>query len=85
LDAAVDDLSDRSGREPIIESFADGLGCQDKVLESHLGKGSMGVNISGFDRRGLVQDRPANALTDRQVSRDFDDGVPRWAIGWVLG
>jgi hypothetical protein len=85
LDAAVDDLSDRSGREPIIESSADGLGCQDKVLESHLGKGSMGVNISGFDRRGLVKDRPGNALTDRQVSRDFDDGVPRWAIGWVLG
>jgi hypothetical protein len=85
LDAAVDDLSDRSGKEPIIESSADGLGCQDKVLESHLGKGSMGVNISGFDRRGLVQDRPGNALTDRQVSRDFDDGVPRWAIGWVLG
>jgi hypothetical protein len=85
LDAAVDDLSDRSGREPIIESFADGLGCQDKVLESHLGKGSMGVNISGLDRRGLVQDRPGDALTDRQVSRDFDDGVPRWAIGWVLG
>jgi hypothetical protein len=85
LDAAVDNLSDRSGKEPIIESSADGLGCQDKVLESHLGKEGLGVNISGFDRRGLVQDRPGNALTDRQVSRDFDDGVPRWAIGWVLG
>jgi hypothetical protein len=68
-----------------IESFADGLGGQDKVLESHLGKGCLRVDISGFDRRGLVQDRPGNSLTDRQVSRDFDDGVPRWAIGWVLG